>query len=110
MTDPKRDRADEYTFETDLEAPPETVWRALSEPALREAWLGEGGEVVEARPPEELVLRWTEDGSPGLVTFRVRPAEEGGAHLTIVHRQEAEVIGLAKRRPQTVQSAWRMAA
>ena len=52
---------DDVRFECDLEAPPVKVWRALAEPDLRAAWLGEAEsaacEVVEATPPERLVLR-----------------------------------------------------
>ena len=104
-------KADDLIFDAELDAPPERVWRALAEPELREAWLGEGGEVVEARPAERLVLRWTQDEPPSLVTFDLRPAEGGGAHLTIVHsRDVAEVVRLPLRRPTAALSAWRMAA
>lgn len=108
MSEPANEKAGEFTLETDLEASPETVWRALSEPALREAWLGGTGEVVEVLPPEQLTLRCDEDAPSGLVTFTVRPAEKGGAHLTIVHRREAEVISLEARRTSAL--AWKMAA
>jgi uncharacterized protein YndB with AHSA1/START domain len=103
--------ADDLIFDAELDAPPEKVWRALAEPELREAWLGEGGEVVESRPTERLVLRWTRDEPPSLVTFDLRPAEGGGAHLTIVHsRGLAEIVRLPLRRPATALGAWRMAA
>ena len=39
LGDTGNDRSAEYILETDLDASPDTVWRALSEPALREAWL-----------------------------------------------------------------------
>jgi uncharacterized protein YndB with AHSA1/START domain len=108
LGDTRNDRSGEYTLETDLEASPEKVWRALTEPALREAWLGEAGKVVEALPPEQLTLRCDEKASSGLVTFTVRPGGDGGSHLTIVHRREAEVVSLDARRASTL--AWRMAA
>lgn len=99
--------ADAYVLETDLDAAPENVWKALSEPALREAWLGEAGEVVEAKPPKELTVRCDDDAPRGLVTFTVSPAHDGGARLTIVHRREAAVIPLGARTPP---GGWRMAA
>jgi uncharacterized protein YndB with AHSA1/START domain len=112
MSEPSGDirtaRSGEYTLETDLDASPEKVWRALTEPALREAWLGNAGTVVEALPPEQLTLRCDEEASSGLVTFTVRPCGDGGAHLTIVHRRAAEVVSLDARRASNL--AWRMAA
>jgi uncharacterized protein YndB with AHSA1/START domain len=107
-SDLERDTADEFTFETDLDASPEKVWRALCEPALRQAWLGEAGEVVEATPPEQLTLRCDEEAPSGIITFTVRPADDGGAHLTIFHRREAEVASLEAPMASTI--AWRMAA
>jgi uncharacterized protein YndB with AHSA1/START domain len=84
-------------YETDLEAPPETVWRALEEPALRQAWLApesvpaeQGGpidcEVVEADPPHHLRLAWrSRDGAlDSQVLFTVSPID-GGSRLRIVH-------------------------
>lgn len=103
---------DDLSFECDLEALPMKVWRALAEPELRAAWLGEAEsaacEVVEATPPERLVLRWSLDQPPSLVTFEIEE-RDGGAHLTITHRPaEACVVPLAPRAPVT--TAWRMAA
>jgi uncharacterized protein YndB with AHSA1/START domain len=103
---------DDVSFECDLEAPPLKVWRALAEPELRAAWLGEAEsracEVVEATPPERLVLRWSLDQPPSLVTFEIEK-RDGGAHLTITHRPaEASVIPLTPRR--VVMTAWKMAA
>ena len=50
--DPEAPSPDTLTFEADLDAPPEKVWRALATPELRKAWLGEpdGGpaEIVRA--------------------------------------------------------------
>jgi uncharacterized protein YndB with AHSA1/START domain len=104
----------EVTFECDLEAPPAKVWRALAEPELRAAWLGEaesaGCEVVEATPPDRLVLLWSLDQPPSLVTFELEE-RGGGAHLTITHSPaKASVIPLTPRPVRAVMGAWRLAA
>jgi uncharacterized protein YndB with AHSA1/START domain len=105
---------DDASFECDLEAAPVKVWRALAEPELRSAWLGEAEaaacEVVEAMPPERLVLRWSLDQPPSLVTFEIEE-RDGGAHLTITHRPaEASVVPLTPRPARVVMTAWKMAA
>jgi uncharacterized protein YndB with AHSA1/START domain len=98
--------------EADLDAPPEKVWRALTEPALLAEWLapsdvsGEEGarfsidamaetgpvecEVIEADPPHELRVRWrggeARPGAPDSeVAFRLTPTERGGTLLRVVH-------------------------
>ncbi|MFI4934144.1 MAG: SRPBCC domain-containing protein [Caulobacterales bacterium] len=74
-------------FECDLADPPEKVWRAISEPDLRAAWLGEAQDrqVIEAAPGERLTLDWPEGGLETTVTFEIEPGEAGGTHLKIVH-------------------------
>jgi uncharacterized protein YndB with AHSA1/START domain len=97
---------DEILFETELDAPPEKVWRALTVPELVARWLrpndieaqegrafrleSEDGDiecrVVEASRPEVLSYSWREDGGPdSLVSFRLAATEAGGTLLTIVH-------------------------
>ena len=89
---------EDIEYETDLEAPPETVWRALEEPDLRDAWLApasvpadQGGpidcEVLEADPPHRLKVAWrSRDGAlDSEVVFSVSPTE-AGSRLRIVHR------------------------
>ena len=88
---------DEIEYEADLEAPPETVWRALEEPALREAWLApasvpaeQGGpidcEVLEAEPPHRLKVAWrnADKSLDSEVEFNVTRTD-GGSRLRIVH-------------------------
>jgi uncharacterized protein YndB with AHSA1/START domain len=105
----------ELRFACDLEAPPEKVWRAVTEPDLRAAWLGEAEgracEVIEADPPERLVLGWTLDEPASTVTIEIEP-REGGSRLTITHRPAAEIVPLARRRagPVMQAKAWRLAA
>jgi uncharacterized protein YndB with AHSA1/START domain len=80
-------------LECALEAPPEKVWRALTEPALLDRWLPpEGpGERTERRllaaEPNRLVRygwRGAESGD-SVVTFELSPAADGGTWLRLVH-------------------------
>jgi uncharacterized protein YndB with AHSA1/START domain len=101
------DHEDEVRFETELDAPPEKVWRALTVPEFVSLWLApsdtrpeegrafrlKGGdgeiecETVEAKPPHTLSYSWREQGGPdSLVRFHLAATEAGGTHLTIVHR------------------------
>jgi uncharacterized protein YndB with AHSA1/START domain len=104
----------EITHETPLEAAPEKVWQALSDPALRDRWLApaevaphHGGpiavEVIESDPPHRLRVAWSNaDGElQSEVTFTVTP-RQAGSHLRIVH------TGLGVRPAETAQL--RMAA
>jgi uncharacterized protein YndB with AHSA1/START domain len=100
------DHEDEVRFETELDAPPEKVWRALTVPEFVARWLmpndirpeeghtfslkGENGavecEIVEAKPPHVLGYSWREqDGPDSLVRFHLAGTEAGGTRLTIVH-------------------------
>ena len=98
---------EEVLMDCFLDAPPGAVWRAISEPELREEWLGAAGEVVELSPPDSLTLRWTEDDPPSLITFRIEPGESGGACLRIVHQSanhSEKAVGIP------ADCEWRMAA
>jgi len=113
--DPEAPEAEVLTFEADLDAPPEKVWRALATPALREAWLGEPeagpAEIVRADPGERLDLAWPTREGDSLVSFEITEREGGGAHLTIVHRALApNVVALRARRVVAAAQSWRMAA
>jgi uncharacterized protein YndB with AHSA1/START domain len=100
------DPEDEVRFETELDAPPGKVWRALTVPEFVARWLmpndilaeeghafrlkGEDGaiecETVEAKPPHTLSYSWREQGGPdSLVRFHLAGTEAGGTRLTIVH-------------------------
>ena len=85
------------THDASLDAPPETVWKALEDADLRKAWLApaevppdQGGpidcQVIEADPPHRLRVAWNNaDGSlQSEVSFTLTP-REGGSHLRIVH-------------------------
>jgi uncharacterized protein YndB with AHSA1/START domain len=104
--------------EADLDAPPDRVWRALSDPTLSSQWLPSGKvgtrpgerftlddegrridcEVLDAEPGRRLRLSWREADSAvsSQVTFVVSPGAAGGARLRIVH--EPVVASLAVRR------------
>jgi len=118
--------------ETELDAPPDRVWRALSDPKLSSSWLPTGKvgtrpgerfslddegrridcEVLDAEPGRRLRLSWREAGSAvsSQVTFVVSPGAAGGSRLRIVH--EPVLASLAGRRtaprPRSFQT--RMAA
>jgi len=109
----------DVTFEVELDEPPEKVWRAISDPAIREEWLGtpEAGEatVVGEQAGERLDLAWPTREGESLVSFEIAPSEGGGAHLTIVHRAPAlvgEVVPFRARarRAAPATTGWRMAA
>jgi uncharacterized protein YndB with AHSA1/START domain len=99
------------SFETELDAPPEQVWRALSVPELREAWLGapETGEaeVAAADPPRRLDLTWPTPDGDSLISFEIAPGEAAGTRLTVVHRAPVRVEA---RAPAAPYGGWRMAA
>jgi len=107
---------DELVFEAELDAPPEKVWRALSTPEIREAWLGEPeagpAGVARSEPPSRLDLTWPTHQGETLVSFEIEPREGGGARLTIVHRALAPVVVAlhTPRRAAMSATGWRMAA
>jgi uncharacterized protein YndB with AHSA1/START domain len=99
----------DLVLDYELDAPPEKVWRAISNPALRERWLPKA-ELAEAAPlsstpGEEVRYRMREDEPPFLesvVTLQVRPNPAGGTTLRIIHRL-ADVT-LKQRVPQAANS------
>ena len=82
----------ELVQEYELDAPVEKVWRAVSDPAFREKWLPgrdlADAEPVSAEPGEEIRYRMRDDEPPyleSIVAFQLRPSEQGGTVLKIVH-------------------------
>ena len=114
--DPDAPNSDILTFEAELDAPPDKVWRAIATPELREAWLGEPeagpAEIVRTDPGSRLDLAWPTREGDSLVSFEIGQGEGGGTRLTIVHRALApNVFALASRRRVVASAcAWRMAA
>jgi len=96
---------DSITYECELDASPEKVWRALTVPELLAQWLpteapAEGDapdaarfsaiETIESRPHEMLRYGLREaDAEAGMedstVTFELRPTANGGTWLRLVH-------------------------
>jgi uncharacterized protein YndB with AHSA1/START domain len=103
---------EDVIVEADLDAPPETVWRAITEPAVLAEWLGandvrpeEGArfsigdmpetgpvdcEVLEADPPHAFRISWrggeAKPRAPSSeVSFLLTPTPQGGTFLRVVH-------------------------
>ena len=79
------------TFEYELDAKPETVWRAISVPAYRQKWLPDAdlaaAEPIGSTSGAEVRYRLRNDAPPfveSVVTFQVEPNGEG-ARLRIIH-------------------------
>lgn len=112
--EPKTPR--DLSFECELNAPPEQVWKALTQPELIEAWLmpndfrpepgarfsfrPEPGkhdapitcQVLAVEPPNLLRYTWQErsESEPSLVTFQLERSAAGGTHLRLVHSESAQ--------------------
>lgn len=79
-------------LEYELDAPPQKVWRAISNPELREAWLP-GQDLADAEPtsitPGREVRYAMRDSEPpfleSTVTFTIIPNGTGGTSLRIIH-------------------------
>ena len=100
---------DHLVFERYLNASPERVWRALTDPEELAGWLASaeidlrvGGRVVlkfedgehsgtitELREPEVLAYTWDEARTNSLVRFKLE-ADDGGTRLTLRHTFELE--------------------
>lgn len=126
----------DIVVETDLDAPPEKVWRALTEPEFLATWLAandvtpqEGArfsiaampetgpvecEVIEADPPHEFRIRWrggeAATGVPSSeVAFTLAPNAAGGTFLRVVHSGLQTLVGAPANDAQPVMTM-RMAA
>jgi uncharacterized protein YndB with AHSA1/START domain len=119
------DEPEPVVVDCDLDQPPETVWRALTEPALRTQWLAEAdanAEIVGEEPGRSLHLAWRERDEAGDlvesdVTITLTPMISGGTRLRLVHDGfvRTPVMAMARlpnalRRPQPAQLRLRWAA
>jgi uncharacterized protein YndB with AHSA1/START domain len=106
---PKQPNGESVVVECELEAPPEKVWRALSEPALLARWLlptravapadgalafdGEAEglarridcRLLDAEPNRRLSYLWREPAGESVVTFELSDSAAGGTWLKVVH-------------------------
>ena len=116
-----RSQSGSLSFEFDLHHPPETVWRALTDPVLLKEWLlpvvelelrlepgaaftyrtqpqpGWDGivncEVLELVPERKLVLSWVSNMIDTKLTILLEP-EGSGTHLTLLHTGFTGVKGV----------------
>jgi uncharacterized protein YndB with AHSA1/START domain len=86
------ERTEELVLDYELDAPPEKVWRAISNPACRERWLPKAdlaeAAPVSSKPGEEISYRMRDDEPPfleSIVTFQLTPSTAGGTRLRIIH-------------------------
>jgi len=94
MSESKETVVDEVLeFEADLDASPKTVWRAVTDPALRERWLPghvlADPEPVGETPGSRVSYRMRDDEPPhfeSVATFEIMPNGNGGTRLSIRHR------------------------
>ena len=103
--------------EVELDEPPAQVWRALTEPALRDAWLTQGDpdlacEVLEADPERSIRYGWRDGGAPGgEVIVEIAPAAGGGTRFRLVHSAAgAPVVMLRPRRAPAATAMMKWAA
>lgn len=93
MTATDADNDDVLEFEAEFDAPPEKVWRAVTEPGLRARWLPDrtlaDADPVSETPGSRVSYRMRDDEPPyfeSVATFELAPNGEGGTRLTIRHR------------------------
>lgn len=99
-----REAEDTIVFECELDAAPETVWRAVSIPEFLAEWIGfppDGGAdgshaatytIEEARPISHIRLRWQDEEAglrDSLVTIDLSPAPEGRTFFRLTHDTRA---------------------
>lgn len=113
FTEKERD----VTYECDLDASLEKVWRALTIRAFREKWFPDAdlaeADPVALREGEEIAFAMREQEPPFLestVTFRISANQEGGTTLRIVHaltdvRLREPPVGVNSNRPCLLRAA-----
>jgi len=79
----------ELVFETDLDAPPEKVWRALSVPEYLDRWLQPPAdaklELVTVKDNSLLTYRLSERQNESVVTFEIEENGRGGTFFRLTH-------------------------
>ena len=99
-----RSRRDDRPQDYEIDEPPEKVWRAISDPELRQAWLPDealADPEAALLVPERQASYRMRDGDPPflreLVTFQISPDGAGGTRLRVVHRLVDARLGRASR-------------
>ena len=79
----------ELVYETDLDAPPEKVWRALSVPDYLDRWLQPPAdaklELVSVKANSLLTYRISEPQNESFVTFEIEENKRGGTLFRLTH-------------------------
>jgi uncharacterized protein YndB with AHSA1/START domain len=85
--------------ECDLPDDPKKVWKALTVPELLAAWLPDAVdyEVLASEPDRLLRYRWRGNEFDSVVTFELSATPEGGTHLRVDHRVQADVLPFRSR-------------
>jgi uncharacterized protein YndB with AHSA1/START domain len=94
-------------FEYDLDAPPESVKRALTIAEFRERWLP-GAKPAPASDGEAIHFTLRDDEPPFLesvASFEILPRDGGGARIRIVHRLAKAPVAANRNRPPQMRAA-----
>jgi hypothetical protein len=79
----------ELVFETELDAPPEKVWRALTVPEYLDRWLQAPAdakvELVKAQDYSLLTYRVSDADDESIVTFELSRQENGNTWFRLTH-------------------------
>jgi uncharacterized protein YndB with AHSA1/START domain len=79
----------ELVFETELDAPPEKVWRAITVPEYLDRWLQPPADaelqIVAVEANNMLTYRLREPNQDSFVTIELAKNHEGGTNFRLTH-------------------------
>lgn len=107
MSGADEEAEDGLVFEYDLDAPPETVKRALTIAEFRERWLP-GAKPAPASDGDAVHFTLREDEPPFLesvASFEIVPRDGGGARIRIVHRLAKAPAAANRNQPPLMRAA-----
>ncbi len=107
MNDARDEAEDGLVFEYELDAPPETVKRALIVAEFRERWLP-GARLAPESDGETIHCTLRETEPPFLesvASFEILPRDGGGARIRIVHRLAKAPVAANRNRPPQMRAA-----